>query len=170
MRRSLGIMTILAVLAMAFAVPPAGGASGNKYPVIEDVFACDNGDIIYHGPAKLWPPNHKYVNISIEAVADNQSDEVMLDTEGAHNEVNSDGSEFNGSGNTPVGTDVNPAAAHDQGTGSAEVFHDVRAERAGTGDGRIYTIEATANFGGEECIHEFTIEVPHDQRGGAGWK
>jgi len=48
------------------------------------------------------------------------------------------------------------------GTNTAQV----RAERAGNGDGRVYHISFTANDGrGGECTGEVLVSVPHDQRG-----
>ena len=46
---------------------------------------------------------------------------------------------------------------------------DLRAERAGAGNGRVYHIEFEADdsFGGV-CIGSVTVCVPHDKRGGAG--
>lgn len=159
------VASLIAIVALTTG---SAGAGGNKYEDVEKVVGCDGGTITYEGPEKLWPPNHKLIPIEITATADDPDDEVTLTTEGAHNEIDAEGNEAPGSGNTQ--TDVDPPTASDSGTGSASVAHGVRAERAGTGDGRTYSIEAVATFGDQQCMTSFGITVPHDQRGGADWK
>jgi hypothetical protein len=45
----------------------------------------------------------------------------------------------------------------------------VRAERSGLGDGRVYTISFTAKDpAGASCSGAVTVSVPHDKRGGPG--
>lgn len=45
---------------------------------------------------------------------------------------------------------------------------DVRAERSGTGDGRVYRIMFSADDGkGGSCTGEVLVTVPHDQSGAA---
>lgn len=179
-----GLVSALAFVAPLTATPgngtPNGGAgAGNKYGQTTRTAAdaCqgeeDAGDgsllVSITGAETLWPPNHKLVPVTLTAT-DADGDEVTLATEGAHDQYTEEGEEFAGSGNTDE--DVSPAMASGTGTGSASTTHEVRAERAGTDQsGRTYTIlyEAT---GGEDdsCIGSFDIFVPHDQRGGAGWK
>jgi hypothetical protein len=51
--------------------------------------------------------------------------------------------------------------AYGVGTDTASL----RAERSGTGDGRIYVIVFNASDGrGGECIGKVIVKVPHDQR------
>lgn len=141
----------------SIASPPQGhpqGMHGADQTVVED---CDGGTVTYDGPEWMWPPNHKYRDLTVTAEADNDQQQVALATEGSHDEVG-----MNGAGNTS--DDVDPPGDMDQGTGSAQTEHSIRSERSGQGDGRTYTIMYEAEFGGEPCVGEFTIEVPHDMR------
>jgi hypothetical protein len=182
------VFTAVAVCALAASlglVSALSAAPGNKYASFERPAAdgCQGGDDTGNGsldvsitsPETLWPPNHKGVPASIRAI-DSDNDEVTLTTGGTHNQI-ANGEEYNGSGNTDPATDVNPPAASDTGqTGNtATNQHQVRAERAGTDKaGRTYTLTYTATGNGaggnDSCTGTFTIFVPHDQRGGAGWK
>ncbi|HVF12418.1 MAG TPA: hypothetical protein VNA87_04960 [Actinomycetota bacterium] len=136
--------------------------------------------ISYAGPAKLWPPNHKfYPNpIGIVASSTDRTDRVTLDTEAGHDQAAEDGTgEMNGSGNTgPDRTsgpadkqepDISPIVANATGTGTAQITNfKVRVERSGQDKtGRTYWIDAVATFDGEHCLPEtFNIIVPHDMR------
>ena len=40
----------------------------------------------------------------------------------------------------------------------------IRAERAGTGDGRVYVVSFTADDGFESCAGTVTISVPHSRK------
>lgn len=157
-------------LVVSLALPViAGGA--NKYSNNETASQeCgDDSTVTYVGPLKMWPPNHKYQPLTV-TITDDSGDSVTLATEGTHDEYAEDGTEQNGAGNTA--DDVSPAAATASGEGTATTSHEARSERSGRGDGRTYSIlyEATADNGLTECVGEFTIEVPHDMRGGADWK
>jgi len=107
-------------------------------------------------PFKLWPPNHKFVTISIMGVTDPDGDPVTITIDSIRQDepVKEPGT---GSGNTsPDGTGV--------GTNTAQV----RAERAGNpkvpGDGRVYHIGFTATDpSGTTCSGKVTVCVPHGQ-------
>ena len=177
MRRLLQTSIAVIVVGVVSVVPSAGANSDhkNKYSDGEQVIhECDSGDVTYDGPLTLWPPNHKYNEGTITATADNPDDEVTLTTEAAHDQVNEDGSEWNGAGNTPVEGDIktddpNPAT----GTGSASQTYDIRAERSGQRSaldeegrvGRHYVIGYEATFGASDpCVGMFELFVPHDMR------
>jgi len=98
----------------------------------------------------LWPPNHKFVDITINGVTDPDGDTITITITGITQDEEVDGK---GSGNTsPDGI---------SGGDSAQV----RAERSGTGDGRVYHIEFTADDGELTCSGKVTVGVPHDKRG-----
>jgi len=104
---------------------------------------------------EIWPPNHKYVDIEIMGVTDPDGDTVTITITGITQDEPVDAI-GNGDGKTsPDGTGV--------GTGIACV----RAEREGTGNGRVYEISFTATDpAGAECSGSVTVCVPHDQRPG----
>ena len=102
---------------------------------------------------KLWPANHKMVLVASGISASDICCETSLVVDVTCNEP-SDG---NGAGNTEPDWEV-----VDNGDGTFEVY--LRAERAGGGDDRIYTITANA----EDCSDNLAIvsrvvTVPHDK-------
>lgn len=97
----------------------------------------------------LWPPNHKLVSVGIIGVADPNDDTITITATG----VTQDEPE-NGLGDG----DTNPDAVI-QGS---EVL--LRAERAGTGNGRVYRVSFTADDGfGGRCTGSVKVCVPHDR-------
>ena len=100
---------------------------------------------------ELWPPNHNYHAINVN-VTDPDGDPVTVTIDSIFQDEAVDAK---GSGNTaPDGQGV--------GTSTAEV----RAERAGKGDGRVYHIGFTADDGrGGTCSGTVLVSVPHSQNG-----
>ncbi|HSC90922.1 MAG TPA: VWA domain-containing protein [Gaiellaceae bacterium] len=107
------------------------------------------------GLGDLWPPNHKLVSGRIAGVTDPDGDPVSLTITGITQDEPVDAT-GNGDGNT----------SPDATIGSGGAFA-VRAERAGTGDGRVYAIAFTASDGlGGSCSATLLAGVPHDQGNG----
>ena len=104
----------------------------------------------------LWPPNHRMVNITIMANADDNSGSVTLAAEISSNEPE----EGLGDGDTtPDWTEP----VINQGTG--EISFQLRSERSGSGDGRVYSIYITATDSvGNWSSALVEIIVPHDKR------
>ncbi len=104
-------------------------------------------------PDTLWPPNHQFVAITV-SVTDPDGDPVTVTIDSIFQDESVNGQ---ADGNTvPDGQGV--------GTSTAEV----RAERSGKGDGRVYHIGFTADDGrGGTCSGEVLVGVPHDQGGGS---
>lgn len=101
----------------------------------------------------LWPPNHKMNNITIQGIVDADGDaiNIIIDSITQDEALNAKG---NGDGNT------SPDAA---GVGADTA--QIRAERAGNGDGRVYEISFTADDGnGGICSGSVTVGVPHDKK------
>lgn len=98
----------------------------------------------------LWPPNHKMVNIKIDGVSDPNNYPFKMTITGIKQDE-----PVNGLGDgdkSPDGVGV--------GTSTASV----RAERSGTGDGRLYFISFKAvNSVGGMCTGTVQVGVPHDQ-------
>ncbi len=103
----------------------------------------------------LWPPNHKLIPITIMGVSDPENDAIVITV-------------------TSV-TQDEPATGLGQGdTGPDAVLQGstvlIRAERSGTGNGRVYRIHFTATDGqGGSCQGSVTVSVPQSQgkNGGA---
>jgi len=110
----------------------------NRPPDCSQAYATSN---------TLWPPNHKYQSISINGVTDPDGDPVST----VVNYIKQD-EPVNGLGDgdtSPDGT-ISPLQ--------------VRAERSGTANGRVYQIGFTAEDGkGGQCSGTVTVCVPHDQ-------
>ena len=105
----------------------------------------------------LWPPNHNMVDIEILANAsDNSGGSVSLLAAVSSNEPE-DGL---GDGDmTPDWTE--PVINQDTG----EITLQLRAERSGSGDGRVYTITITAtDDSGNSSTTDVEIIVPHDNK------
>ncbi|HWW20583.1 MAG TPA: CARDB domain-containing protein [Steroidobacteraceae bacterium] len=102
----------------------------------------------------IWPPNHKYVSENVVGVTDPNRLAVTITISGIQQDEPVLGI---GSGNTaPDATGV--------GTSTAQV----RAERSGTGNGRIYFISFGAvNTAGGQCAGTVQAGVPHDQGQGS---
>jgi hypothetical protein len=104
--------------------------------------------------ASLWPPNHDFAPIGIVGVTDPDGDEVSIAVTGITQDEAVDAP---GSGNT---------APDGRGVGSATA--EVRAERAGGGNGRVYAISFTAEDGnGGSCSGAVSVGVPKSQGSGA---
>lgn len=160
-----GLVSSVAFITGAGALPPQ--FSSQNFPA----FDCPDapGTIDVDGANKLWPPNHKLSPYDIDAIPDDQADNVNLMTFVTHDEyadAENHTDEMNGSGNPNV-TDAEPFEDDDMGPGTRTTHHDIRAERSGHGvDGRLYEIRVTATFDGEACDDSgavsFYVCIPHD--------
>jgi len=102
----------------------------------------------------LWPPNHKMKSITIANVTDPDGDNVTITIDNIFQDEPTNG--LGDGDQSPDGAGI--------GTSTAEV----RAERSGIGDGRVYHISFTADDGnGGTCTGEVLVSVPHDQGGAA---
>lgn len=101
------------------------------------------------GP-NLWPPNHRLVWSSISGVTDADGNPVSVAITGIWQDEPTNGL---GDGDTAI-----------DGVIGAGASFAVRAERAGTRNGRVYHVYFTASDGaGGSCSGQATIGVPHDQ-------
>jgi FG-GAP repeat protein len=102
--------------------------------------------------ATIWPPNHQFVNVTIQGVTDPDGDPVTITIDQIKQDEPTDGT---GDGHTcPDGAGI--------GTSTAQV----RAERSAHGNGRVYTIFFTASDGnGGSCQNSVTVCVPRTNNG-----
>ena len=99
----------------------------------------------------LWPPNHKFVDITVNGVTDADGDDVTIEVTGITQDEPTNGL---GEG------DQSP-----DGTGVGTDTTSVRAERSGLDDGRVYEISFTADDGnGGMCSGSVLVGVPHDKK------
>jgi len=99
-------------------------------------------------PALLWPIDQKLHSIAIEGVTDPDGDPITVTIDAIHQDEAA-----KSAGLAPSALGV--------GTGAAQV----RAERRGDGDGRVYHIGFEAEDGhGGRCSTTVRVCVPHDQQ------
>jgi hypothetical protein len=103
----------------------------------------------------LWPPNHRFAEIEVLGVTDPDGDDVTITIDSIFQDEPVDAK---GSGRT---------APDGRGVGSS--IAEVRAERVGSGNGRVYHIGFTADDGfGGTCSAEVLVGVPKSQ--GKKWR
>ena len=106
-------------------------------------------------PDILWPPNHKMIQITATVIVSDICDPApaVVLTSIVSNEPHD--AKGNGDGNTV--NDIQDATF-----GTADYTFLLRAERAGTGDGRVYTITYTVtDASGNSASASATVTVPH---------
>jgi uncharacterized repeat protein (TIGR01451 family) len=105
-------------------------------------------------PHKLWPPNHKFVTVTVGGATDIDGDTLTTTITGVTQDEL-----LVGAGSGPFSPDAAWVTGH-----SNQV--QLRAERDGTGDGRVYRIATTVTDGkGGSCTGTARVKVPHDQSG-----
>ena len=101
----------------------------------------------------IWPPNHKFVPVSVHGVTDSDGDPISISIDSIFQDE-------------PVNTYGDGDTARD-GRGIGLSVAEIRAERSGTkkvpGNGRVYHIGFTASDGrGATCSGTVAIGVPHN--------
>jgi hypothetical protein len=120
----------------------------NACPTPENTMS--NCDDAYPSVATIWPPNHKFVAIDILGVTETDSNTSTITIDSIFQDEAVDAA---GSGNTSP-----------DGQGMDTVMAQVRAERVGSGNGRVYHIGFTADDGnGGTCSGEVLVGVPKNQ-------
>lgn len=98
----------------------------------------------------IWPPNHKFIYIEVLGVTDPDGDNVAITMDSILQDE-------------PVDS-VGDGSFSPDGTGVCSSFAYVRAERAQSGNGRVYHIGFTAEDGnGGSCSGEVLVGVPKSQ-------
>lgn len=116
---------------------------------VNDPPSCDHAQVV---PGALWPPNHKLVPVTLTGVSDPDNDKVTLTITGITQDEPIDGL---GDG------DTSPDAIIQGGKAL------LRAERSGTGNGRVYRINFSADDGqGGVCDGAVQVGVPHSKNPG----
>ena len=119
--------------------------------------ACDNAPpacaAAYPGVKEIWAPNHHKLAVSILGVTDPDGDAVTVRIDGVRQDEPTSG---DGDGDTCPDAYIPP--------GGSTAY--VRAERGGTGDGRVYTVYFTSTDArGASCRGSVKVSVPHNQSG-----
>ena len=105
-------------------------------------------------PDRLWPPNHKYADIQLSGVTDPNDHEIALSVKCI---VQDEPVNAKGDGNTSQ-----------DGKGLGTGYPQVRAERAGNRDGRLYHVVFHATDSeGAVCSGQVAVTVPHNIKSGS---
>jgi hypothetical protein len=113
--------------------------------------ACDTVGL---SPATLWPPNHTMRSLTSHGGVDPEGDELTLEITSVTQDEALDGI---ADGHTSPDA-IAPAP------GATDAVQ-LRAERSGAGDGRVYRVGVTAiDSGGATCTTTVLVAVPHDHR------
>ena len=101
---------------------------------------------------RIWPPNHRMVPVTIAGVTDPDNDGVAITITGVTQDE-----PVNGLGDG----DTSPDAVL-QGSSAL-----IRAERSGTGNGRVYEVRFSADDSlGGSCAGAVRVTVPHSMKPG----
>jgi len=104
------------------------------------------------GP-QLWPPNHKLHLVTVSGATDPDGNPLTSTITSVTQDE-----PLNGLGDGDTSPDAFPGPASDKAL--------IRAERSGTGDGRVYVLHVSVSDGlGGECTGTAAVSVPHDQSG-----
>jgi titin len=121
--------------------------SGQSPPVVQDT-TPPVISAVSASPAVLWPPNHKLVLVTIDYTATDDSGVASCTLSATSNEPD------NGLGDGDTANDIQPIP------GDAHHLW-LRAERAGNGNGRIYTVTITCtDASGNASSKAVTVTVP----------
>ncbi len=129
---------------------PAGDAFVQKVNRVNRPPDCSK---LAANPPTLWPPNHKFVTVTVSGATDPDADPLTTTISGVTQDE-----PLNGLGDGDTAPDAAWVPLH-----SDQVK--LRAERSGTGDGRVYKIAVTVSDGHLTCTGTVTVGVPHDQSG-----
>lgn len=114
----------------------------NLAPVCSDAAASQ---------VSLWPPNHEYRLVDVVGVDDAENDVLAIAIDSIFQDEAVD---------APGSGDTSPGA-----TGVGGSSAQVRSERTGGGNGRVYHIAFTASDAGGSCSGVVRVGVPHDRNG-----
>ena len=137
-------------------------AAGNSATCTSTVTVADTTPpalSVAASPASLWPPNHRLVAVQAQVAATDVCDPAPALALVAVASSEPDDAPGMGDGNTR--NDIQGADV-----GTADFGFDLRAERAGTGPGRVYTVSyAASDHSGNSTAATSTVVVPHDESG-----
>jgi len=101
--------------------------------------------------SSVWPPNHKMKDVTILGVVDADGDLVTITIDGIIQDE-------------PV-NDIADGDTSPDADGVGTDIAQIRSERSGTGDGRVYEISFIADDGnGGTCMGSVEVGVPHDKK------
>jgi uncharacterized delta-60 repeat protein/uncharacterized repeat protein (TIGR01451 family) len=144
---ALGLISDTATVTAEGADPnPANDSASETTSVTNRPPRCD---LALPSPGLLWPPNHRLNEVWIHGVGDPDGDPVALTITGITQDEP---------------TRSNPGDPSPDGFGVGTSHAWLRAERDGSGNGRVYGVSFSAQDGqGGACSGEVAAGVPHDR-------
>ncbi len=107
----------------------------------------------------LWPPNHRLLPLTAAVAAEDVCDTspgILLESVGSDEPDDAPG----------IGDGETTSDIQDASLGEPDLEISLRAERAGTGDGRVYSVRYRAtDRAGNAAMNTALVTVPHDQAG-----
>jgi len=148
---SFGVSTEGVTRATYFATDAADNTEAAKTLDVRLDFGAPAINGIPGADCVLWPVNHQFVQVATVTAADSASG------------IGADGLQVTATSSEPSNSHEPDAVITPDGSGGYVV--ELRAERLGTGAGRVYTLTATAtDLAGNVQVVTATCTVPHDQR------
>jgi hypothetical protein len=136
-------------------VTDATGASATDEVVVDVVDTAPPTINVRLSPATLWPPNHRMVDIHATVGVEECGTSTLTLVSVTSSEPD------NGTGDGDTTDDIQGADV-----GTADSDFQLRAERSGSGPGRLYTIVyKVVDAGGLESSATAWVRVPHDRSG-----
>jgi len=161
MNRTLGVGVAVLLVSGSIACSSQGNpaapaaASGIASTAIHTTNPCDHDTVaptisgVSVSPGTLWPPNHKWWTVAVSYTLSDNCGAVTSSLSVTSNEP------VNGLGDGNTSPDWQVVNNHTVR---------LRAERAGVGDGRVYTITITArDTAGNVTVATTQVTVVHDQ-------
>ena len=113
---------------------------------------------IFTFPMVLWPPNHRLAQVSAVVNADDICSPTTTILTSLTSDEPDDG--------VGIGDGHTTGDIRDADVGTADFDFRLRAERAGTGDGRVYSVVYSAtDMSGNETTETAGVFVPHNRDG-----
>lgn len=137
----------------------AGGRKGTSDPATVKIDTTPPSCTATANPSTLWPANHKLVAITVTVTPSDAPGGSGLASPAVTLVYVASNEPDNGLGDGDTPNDI-------QGwtPGTADTSGQLRAERSGTGTGRVYTITyAVMDIAGNSGTCTATVTVPHDQ-------
>jgi len=147
------VLAALVAVVAAGSFIASGGASATPFDPGTGTTACGS-DTVTWSPAKLWPPNHQLVPVTINTSG------TALAVTGVTNDE--EGLEKGSTAKTTPDFVISDAAA---GGANGSAVVQLRAERnAKPKDGRTYTIAVSCTSGETVSTANLTVFVPHSRK------
>lgn len=144
----------------------ARDASGNSATASQTVTVVDTTKpslSVVPGTATLWPPNHKYVTVTAGITVSDVCDTDVANKVKLVSVTSDEADEVSGSANKKGGGDGN-APVDIVIVNNTTV--QLRAERLGGSDGRVYTLNySVTDASGNTTTASATVSVPHSEGG-----